>query len=117
MSYRANSKKKEMAGNDLHVSANLLGNNERHMEKQFKKTSLLGFDWNSIFKVIFLVYVRTVVKQLIKNLKVFKDLKISCVSGFSFLAIEPIGKDGNDGIFRKPRLSGKLMKRVLFSWV
>ena len=33
MSYRANSKKKEMTENDLHVSANLLGNNERHMEK------------------------------------------------------------------------------------
>ena len=34
-----------------------------------------------------------------KKFKVFKDLKISGVSGFSFWAIDPIRKDRNDGKF------------------
>ena len=37
--------------------------------------------------------------------------------GFSFWAIEPIPKDRNNGKFRKPHSSGKLMSGMLFSWV
>ena len=36
-------------------------------------------------------------KLVIEIKKVFKDLKISGISGFSFCAIEPIRKAGNDG--------------------
>ena len=31
--------------------------------------------------------------------------------------MEPIRKAGNDGKFREPHFSGKLMNGVLFSWV
>ena len=42
---------------------------------------------------------------------------ISGVAGFSFWVIEPIGKDGNGGIFRKIHFSGKEISGTLFSWV
>ena len=44
--------------------------------------------------------------------KVFKDLKASSVSGFSFWSIEPIWTDGNDGKIKKVPFSGKLMNGV-----
>ena len=37
--------------------------------------------------------------------------------GFSFWAIEQIPKDRNNGKFRKPHSSGKLMSGMPFSWV
>ena len=46
-----------------------------------------------------------------------QDSNISGVSGFSFCAIEPIWKSGNDGIIRKLHFIGKLMYGGLFSWV
>ena len=49
-----------------------------------------------------------------KKIKVFKALKISIVSEFSFSTIKPIWKDGNDGNFRKPDFVGKFISRMLF---
>ena len=45
-------------------------------------------------------------RALQKEFKVFKGLKISGVSGFSFWATEQISKDGNDGKIRKPSFNG-----------
>ena len=82
-----------------------------------KKLVYLGFVAIQAVKIIFLTYQGRVFQIWKRKYKVFKDLKISGVSGFSFWATEPIGKDGNDGKFRKPRFSGKWMSRIQFSWV
>ena len=50
-----------------------------------------------------------------RKFRVFKGLKISSISGFSFGAIELIQKDGNNGNFKKPHSTGKWMSGVLFS--
>ena len=47
------------------------------------------------------------------KIKVFKELNMSGISGFSFWAIEPIHKDGNGGKLRKPYFSGKRISEML----
>ena len=60
-------------------------------------------------------YLGTVLESLTNKIQGFQDSKITGVSGFSFWAIEPIQKDGNDGKFRKPHFSGTLVNGVLCS--
>ena len=97
----------------------------------FSSKSIFRFFWVylGLFKFLEVVYlfymgligVQTVniifmtsVVRVFENLEKKFKLKVSL---FSFWAIEPIRKGGNDKKFRKPHFSGKLMNRVLFSWV
>ena len=74
---------------------------------------LVFFSWGEgvlcgiqTLKIIYMSYLGKVLESLKKKFKIFKDLKFSGVSGFSFRAIEPTRKVGNDGKFRKPNFNG-----------
>ena len=68
-------------------------------------------------KVTYMSCLGKVFESLTNKIQIFEDLKISSVPGLFFCAIEPIQNAGKDGKFRKSHFSGKLMNRVLFSWV
>ena len=51
-------------------------------------------------------YLGKVLESLTKKIENFQRFKFSGVSGFSFRAIEPTRKVGNDEKFRKPNFNG-----------
>ena len=74
---------------------------------------LVFFSWGDgvlcgiqTLKIIYMSYLGKVLESLTKKIENFQRFKFSGVSGFSFRAIEPTRKVGNDEKFRKPNFNG-----------
>ena len=77
----------------------------------WKKRIDFGFAGLQTFQTICWVYLESFV---FKKVKIFKELNMSDIFGFSFWAIQLIRKDGNGGKFRKSHFNGKRISEMIF---
>ena len=71
-----------------------------------------------ILKVTYMSYIGKVFESLTNKIQSFQRFKnFQCFRVFILSSIEPKWKDGNDGKFRKPHFSDKLMNGVVFKCV
>ena len=92
------------------TAISLAGNYESYLYASWKKLIHLVLLQFKPFKPS-IWYIYTI---LFSKIKIFKELNMPGISGFSFWAIEP--KDEKGGKFRKPHFSGKWISETI-SWV